>query len=77
MEVDEVRQEGQLIITEVVIAWKGNLLVNHVTSIVWGLALIRTIKQLLHSRVWRKKQLDVYSNLGYIHTKGEGMMQSL
>ena len=49
VEVDKVGQEGKLIITKVVIAWKRDLLIDHVECIVCGQSLIRAIKQLLYN----------------------------
>lgn len=40
MEVDKVGQEGELIVTEVVIKWKCDLLIDDVECVVWGMSLI-------------------------------------
>lgn len=40
VEVDKVGQEGELIVTEVVIKWKRDLLIDDVECVVWGTSLI-------------------------------------
>ena len=42
IEVDKVREEGELVITKVVIAGKGDLLVDHVEAIMSRDILITT-----------------------------------